>query len=713
MASGVAAKPGEKPPICEEALHVVRKLMYGNRGYAASDSGSRLQHFDQVEKLLEDPLDPVTVQALLISCSRAAVDINTLFGTTPGEVMAFRVCGNICNPGDPDDGVVGSVEFALSQASPPLVIVLGNSDNFVVEAAVRCAMIEAGMTDVPQGPKLTGGYSEKDMGLVQHVLPSARDALLQHPHLQFKKLCELAAKLNVWNTVQVLLSTSCTIYDRVLAGTLEVQGAFLNLDTGKVQFLGKHPSQDKLLVERPCQEVARTAEAPPVPSDEAHAALYAGNRRYCAGNGGQVARSYDERLLRRLSEAGQNPMAVVLGCADSRAPIEILFDVMPGDLFVLRNAGNTLNETSGGTIGSVEYAVAHLKTELLVVAGHSQCGAVTAAVGAMRRKESLEDFGGRIGWLLEYLHQEAQAAVDQLPKEPLKAQVVLATKLNVLATMEKLIRYSEIVRNAVERMDLQIHGAVYDIFNGEIHWVGQHPKLEGILERELPVYRWKVTPYSRTSESIKSNPLVEALQAGNLRFVSGQTEVQRAEKLQDPSMIIVAGSEVRVPVETIFDSQPGQLLVQLCVGNIAGHRKGSLFKSLEYAVARFAPKLLVVMGGSHSSIIQKAIQAASGGEAASGKNRIILDRVTVSAARAIEQVAQDGSSTAAGRDIKIQQLFVELNALYTLEQLLRHSQIIRTAVKCHGLELHVAVLNEATGEVEFLGTHPMHEHLLS
>lgn len=68
--------------------------------------------------------------------------------------------------------------------------------------------------------------------------------------------------------------------------------------------------------------------------------IFAGNRRYSTGMGGRGS-ALDEALLSQLSEGGQNPFSVVLGCADSRAPIEILFDVRPGDLFVLRNAGNT------------------------------------------------------------------------------------------------------------------------------------------------------------------------------------------------------------------------------------------------------------------------------------------------------------------------------------------------------------------------------------
>merc|ERR1719272_1820069 len=138
--------------------------------------------------------------------------------------------------------------------------------------------------------------------------------------------------------------------------------------------LGEHPSKKLLLAECPSSDVIRTADDPPVPAEEALATMYAGNRRYCSGMGGLVTGTMDKQLLMQLSEGGQNPISVVLGCADSRAPIEILFDVRPGDLFVLRNAGNICSEKSGGSIiGSAEYAIIHLRTKFMVITGHTSC----------------------------------------------------------------------------------------------------------------------------------------------------------------------------------------------------------------------------------------------------------------------------------------------------------------------------------------------------
>merc|ERR1719310_592055 len=84
-------------------------------------------------------------------------------------------------------------------------------------------------------------------------------------------------------------------------------------------------------------------------------------------------------LMRSLADDGQSPMAAIIGCADSRVPVEIVFDAQPGDLFVLRNAGNTCMCAEGSIVGSTEYCIGHLRTPLVLVLGHTKCGAVAGA----------------------------------------------------------------------------------------------------------------------------------------------------------------------------------------------------------------------------------------------------------------------------------------------------------------------------------------------
>jgi carbonic anhydrase len=111
-----------------------------------------------------------------------------------------------------------------------------------------------------------------------------------------------------------------------------------------------------------------------MPADAALAKLVEGNRRYVRDK----AQHPDESLARRKElEGAQHPFAVILGCADSRVPPELLFDQGVGDLFVIRVAGNIVDDA---ILGSIEYAVEHLGTKLILVLGHEKCGAVTAAV---------------------------------------------------------------------------------------------------------------------------------------------------------------------------------------------------------------------------------------------------------------------------------------------------------------------------------------------
>jgi carbonic anhydrase len=130
-----------------------------------------------------------------------------------------------------------------------------------------------------------------------------------------------------------------------------------------------------LLLALPGAAVAWTQEAPPALSaDDALKKLIAGNERYVRAKMNHP----DESLARRKELAtGQHPFAVILGCADSRVSPELLFDEGLGDLFVIRVAGNIADDA---VLGSIEYAVEHLGTKLIVVLGHEKCGAVTAAV---------------------------------------------------------------------------------------------------------------------------------------------------------------------------------------------------------------------------------------------------------------------------------------------------------------------------------------------
>jgi carbonic anhydrase len=161
--------------------------------------------------------------------------------------------------------------------------------------------------------------------------------------------------------------------------------------------------------------------------------------------------------LRRTLARGQQPEAAVLCCSDSRVPAEIIFDQSLGDLFVVRTAGLVLEPTS---IGSLEYAVAHLKVPLLVIKGHESCGAVTAAV----EHPDLDE--GHISAIVQQL-APAAAQARQSGKNG-KELVEAATDLHLRALEETLRRQSAIIREAMDCGRLQIIVAKYFLDGGQV-----------------------------------------------------------------------------------------------------------------------------------------------------------------------------------------------------------------------------------------------------
>ena len=161
--------------------------------------------------------------------------------------------------------------------------------------------------------------------------------------------------------------------------------------------------------------------------------------------------------LRRTLAQGQQPEAVVLCCSDSRVPAEIIFDQSLGDLFVVRTAGLVLDPTS---IGSLEYAVAHLHVPLLVIKGHEGCGAVTAAV------EHPEATEGYIGSIITQI----SPAVVQARQNGNQGRdlVEAATDIHLKYLEETLFQVSPIIQEAVDAGRLEIVVAKYFLHAGQV-----------------------------------------------------------------------------------------------------------------------------------------------------------------------------------------------------------------------------------------------------
>ncbi len=148
---------------------------------------------------------------------------------------------------------------------------------------------------------------------------------------------------------------------------------------------------------------------------------------------------------------GQAPKAIILSCADSRVVPELAFDSGLGELFVVRVAGNVANSSS---IASIEYAVAHLGSEVIVVLGHQNCGAVTAAIG-----------GGDNGYNLNHLLSHITPAISASEKG---AEVNSVVKKNAEINAEELKNRSAIIKNAVDQGKVKIISAYYNLDSGRV-----------------------------------------------------------------------------------------------------------------------------------------------------------------------------------------------------------------------------------------------------
>lgn len=195
---------------------------------------------------------------------------------------------------------------------------------------------------------------------------------------------------------------------------------------------------------------AAAAETPPQTPDEALAALMAGNLRYVGAQSGACMQ--DLAHLLPSTQNQQSPFAAVLSCADSRVPVEQVFDHGIGDLFVARVAGNIATPE---IIASLEYGVAVLGTKAIVVLGHANCGAVAAT---MARKA----VPGQISSLYAYIRPAVERAGGDLVK---------AIRLNALVQADLLGQSSPVLAEAISARKLTIVPAYYDLQTGRVSWV--------------------------------------------------------------------------------------------------------------------------------------------------------------------------------------------------------------------------------------------------
>jgi carbonic anhydrase len=215
--------------------------------------------------------------------------------------------------------------------------------------------------------------------------------------------------------------------------------------------------------------VLGASAGPVISADEALRLLKAGNARYADG---KLQHPHQDQARRALTAAqGQHPLATVLTCSDSRAPAEIIFDQGIGDIFVVRVAGNV---AATDEIGSIEYAVDHLATPLVVVLGHTQCGAVTAVVDDTKLPPNIAN-------LVEPIKPAVDKAREANPEAAKDVLLKAAITNNIWQAVEDMLRQSPLIRDKVRDGQAQVVGALYDIDSGQVQWLGPHPDQEKLV----------------------------------------------------------------------------------------------------------------------------------------------------------------------------------------------------------------------------------------
>lgn len=196
---------------------------------------------------------------------------------------------------------------------------------------------------------------------------------------------------------------------------------------------------------------------------EALEMLQVGNRRFIEGR--QTHRSFDAPTGQAEDVADQYPFAIIVGCSDSRVPAEIVFDQGIGDLFVIRVAGNIVAPSQ---IGSVEFAAERFGTQLVVVLGHSHCGAVTATLEELHRPS--ESRSPNLHAIVDRIRPSVEHLLGTDLEEDPDALLRASVRANVRSSVEQLVHGSTILEQLIEKGRLNVVGAEYSLRTGLVEF---------------------------------------------------------------------------------------------------------------------------------------------------------------------------------------------------------------------------------------------------
>jgi carbonic anhydrase len=203
-----------------------------------------------------------------------------------------------------------------------------------------------------------------------------------------------------------------------------------------------------------------------IPALDALERLREGNRRFVEDN--RTSDTLAGKTRRREVAAGQQPFAIILGCSDSRVPAEYVFDQGLGDLFVIRVAGNIVAPSQ---VGSVEFAAARYGVRLVVVLGHSNCGAILATIEELGRRS--EEQSRNLRMIVNRIRPSVEPLLESDPNRPHEQLVRRAVRANIRMSANHLRHGSEVLEQLIQNEGLLVVGAEYSLETGVVEFFDQ------------------------------------------------------------------------------------------------------------------------------------------------------------------------------------------------------------------------------------------------
>jgi len=713
-----------------EAMQILRagnqRFVKGTPQATTTSNGQRLE-------LVDDGQAPHTA---VVGCADSRAPVEVIFDALPGDIFVLRNAGNTCTHAE--GSMIGSLEFCTGNLGARLVMVLGHTKCGAIYGATKAhfarkkqvAESQSALEGLLEGLGEVAEQAEYDMG------PMAdEDFVAAH-----------AVKVNVFHTMNFLLQYSKGLREAVKSGKIEIQGGVYDLSTGMVEFLGRSPRQAELLSEASAAippsmlgisragaakrgiHGVRTGDDASVSPEKALDMLKDGNDRFVAGTPASVAAN--SKMKTALVKSGQAPHTAIIGCADSRAPIETVFDAMPGEIFVLRNAGNTCTHAEGAMLGSLEFCTGKLGSRLVMVLGHTKCGAI---VGATQTYLAMKDAKGEKGapgsaleGLLADLAGVAEKAATELGRRATVDQIAAhAVKVNVFQTMEFLLKFSQPLRDAVTSGKVDLQGGIYDLETGKVEFLGRSPEQGALLaasKSNLPpsmdVALGRASVRTPQDPPMAPEAALKIMKEGNERFAHGNTlagkfDGQMRKALatigQAPHTAIVGCADSRVPLELVFDVLPGDVFVMRNAGNTVTQARGSIVGSLEFCTAALKTRLVLVLGHTACGAIKGATATyLKGGGAAQGKGA--LEGLLAGLSSVAETAHKELGDKASEKEIADHA--VKVNAFNTINNLIKGSTDIRDKVKSGQVDIQGGIYDLDSGRVQWLGRSPEQAKLL-